>query len=104
MWGQGKVFPPLEALVGCWEETTRGGDAWDVVERRKPSEGSLRQEGMGPAALCNQGWAEQSHCPHGQATPNSPDHGRPGMAVKRPETARGSRERIKESKSYVTPT
>ena len=41
---------------------------------------ACRRTGDGTAARCHPG-------PRGQATPNSPDHGRSIMAVKRPGTA-----------------
>lgn len=48
------------------------------------------------------GCAEHSHRPGGQAAQNRPDRGRPTVAVKRPETACGPREIIKESQRYVS--
>lgn len=64
---------------------------------KEPSEGSLQEDG---------GW-DSSTLPSGASWTGHPKqprpHGRSIMAVKRPGTACGSRERIKEGESYIEP-
>lgn len=102
--GSREGFPPSDGVGGLMSRShSRERSRCYRRGTRSPSEGSLEEErGTGHAASYSQQRVEQSDCPRGQASQNRPDQGRSLMAVKRPETACGPQEIIKESQCYVS--